>query len=79
MQILGDKGGILKSCPKVPKLGMGPNVTKISAFPPAFCEFWPKNGGIFERYPMTSEGLGEMFKGDFADTCANRFSLTETA
>ena len=23
----------------------------------------------------TSEGLGEMFEGDFADTCANKFPL----
>ena len=25
---------------------------------------------------MTSEGLGEMFEGDSADTCARKFSLT---
>ena len=25
---------------------------------------------------MTSEGLGEMFEGDSADTCAGKFSLT---
>ena len=24
---------------------------------------------------MTSEGLGEMFEGDSADTCAGKFSL----
>ena len=24
---------------------------------------------------MTSEGLGEMFEGDFADTCAEKFPL----
>ena len=24
---------------------------------------------------MTSEGLGEMFEGDFADTCAGKFPL----
>ena len=24
---------------------------------------------------MTSEGLGEVFKGDFADTCAGKFPL----
>ena len=24
---------------------------------------------------MTSEGLGEMFEGDFADTCADKFPL----
>ena len=25
---------------------------------------------------MTSEGLGEMFEGDSADTCAGKFPLT---
>jgi hypothetical protein len=25
---------------------------------------------------MTFDGLGEMFKGDSADTCAGKFSLT---
>ena len=25
---------------------------------------------------MTSEGLGEMFEGDSADTCGGKFSLT---
>ena len=26
---------------------------------------------------MTSEGLGEMFEGDSADTCAGKFPLAE--
>ena len=28
-----------------------------------------------EILDMISEGLGEMFEGDFADTCAGKFSL----
>ena len=28
-----------------------------------------------KTYGMTSEGLGEMFKGDFADTCVDKFPL----
>ena len=39
------KGGIFKSCPRVPK------------------------------QDMTSEGLGEVFKGDSADTCVGKFPL----
>ena len=28
-----------------------------------------------ETSDMTSEGFGEMFEGDFADTCADKFPL----
>jgi hypothetical protein len=40
-------------------------------------------GGYFQKFSygsltldMISEGFGEIFEGDFADTCANKIPLT---
>ena len=45
-----------------------------------FAIFGQTKGGIFKSCPrvpgMTFEGLGEMFKGDSADTCPGKFPLT---
>jgi hypothetical protein len=45
-------------------------------------QFLGGKGGYFEKLSkgsktedMTSEGLGEVFKGDSADMCAGKFSL----
>ena len=45
-------------------------------FPPALSYMWPDKGGDFQKLSygsetlwLTSGGLGEMFEGDFADTC----------
>ena len=49
--------------------------------PPALCYIWADKGGNFQKSQdsetsgMTSEGLGEMFEGDSADTCAGKFLL----
>ena len=49
-------------------------------FPP--CYIWADKGGDFQKFPYvsetlhkTSEGLGELFEGDFADTCTRTFLL----
>jgi hypothetical protein len=52
--------------------------------PPTPCtmQFLGKKGGYFEKltkgsktYDITSEGLGEVFKGESADTCDGKFPL----
>jgi hypothetical protein len=47
--------------------------------PPALSYIWGVKGGNFKSFPrvseMTSEGLGEMFEGDSADTGAGKFLL----
>ena len=49
------------------------------SLPPALCDFGRKRRYFeklsygFETWDMTSDGLGEMFKGDFAHTCADKF------
>ena len=45
--------------------GTGPWVFALSAN----LAFLVDKGGIFETLHMTSAGFGEMFEGDFADTC----------
>ena len=51
--------------------------------PPALCYIWADKGGYFQKLSedsktsdMTSEGLGEMFEGDSADTGGEQFPLT---
>ena len=41
---------------------------------PALSDFGADKGGS-ETFGMTSEGMGEMFEGDFADMCADKFPL----
>jgi hypothetical protein len=41
-----------------------------------FCGKFQKLSYGSETLNMTSEGLGEMFEGDSADTCAVKFPLT---
>ena len=42
--------------------------------PPALCKFWVDKGGIFKSCPRvpTSEGLGEIFEGDFVGSSVRR-------
>ena len=56
-----DKGGILKSCTMTYIGGKGGYFEKLS------------HGS--ETLDMTSERLGEMFKGDSADRCGGKFPL----
>ena len=50
-------------------------------FPPHFAIFKGTKGVFskvvigFQTFDMTYEGLGEMFVGDFADMCADKFLL----
>ena len=50
--------------------------------PPALCDYWAEKGVMFlklsegsETLNMTFMWLGEMFEGDFADMCAEKFPL----
>ena len=50
--------------------------------PPALCDSWEEKGVMFLKLSEGSETLnitfiwlGEMFEGDFAETCAEFFSL----
>ena len=55
-------------------LGVGQlehSVHYLQHFPPSF----PLFTFLQETLHMTSEGSGEMFEGDFANTCANKFLL----
>ena len=52
------------------------------SLPPALCNFWADKGVYFQKLSygsetldMTSEDLGDVFEGDFADTCAEYFLL----
>ena len=54
-----------------PKKNRGPLLS------PALCYIWTNKGGDFQKLSygsetlgITSEGLGEMFEGDFANMCA---------
>ena len=43
---------------------------------PAQFNIWAEKGGTLKSCPrVTSEGLGEMFEGEFADKCAETFSF----
>ena len=57
-------------------------VFMVTPYPPfpLHCAILGGKGGYFEKlsygsetWDMTSDGLGEMFKGDFAHTCADKF------
>ena len=59
-----------------PKIWISDMICILKALP-ALCK-----GGHFQKLSygsetlhMTSEGLGQMFEGDFADTCANKFPI----
>ncbi len=52
------------------------NILKILPPPPEFLGFFEKNEKCLEFSDLTSEGLGEMFEGDSADTCARKFPLS---
>jgi hypothetical protein len=54
---------------------------------PRTMQFWMDKGGYFQKLSygsktldmMTSEGLGEMFQGDFADMCIDSFLIALAA
>ena len=63
---------------------MGSYSIKIFGDPPspALCKFLAGEGGYFEKLSygsetldMTSEGLEEMFEGDYADMCGKQILL----
>jgi hypothetical protein len=54
-----EPGGSWKRCPRVSKHSMWPYVTNK----------------VSEIFDITTDGLGELFEGDFADMCTGTFLL----
>jgi hypothetical protein len=54
----------------------------MESLPPALCYIWEEKGGYFEKLhkgsefsDTASEGFGEMFEGESADTCTGEFEV----